>query len=80
MVLNYNVGKHKQHKENRLPNTSSGTHLGIFQGIEKKLNLIKIQENIQSATKTLYSLFSAGFHGRNGLDMSSIRKTWITYI
>lgn len=44
-----------------IPNNSSGTHLSILQGIEKNLNLKRIQKNIHLATKTIYSLFGAGF-------------------
>ena len=39
-----------------------------------------MNENIQKARRTAYSLLSAGFHGNNGLDPSTSIHVLKTYI
>ena len=39
-----------------------------------------MNENIQKARRTTYSLLSAGFHGNNGLDPSTSIHVLKTYI
>ena len=39
-----------------------------------------VNENIQEARRTAYSLLSAGFHGNNGLDPSTSMHILKTYI
>jgi hypothetical protein len=39
-----------------------------------------VNENIQKARRTAYSLLSAGFHGNNGLDPSTSMHILKTYI
>ena len=39
-----------------------------------------MNENIQKARRTAYSLLSAGFHGNNGLDPSTSMHILKTYI
>ena len=58
----------------------SATHLGILHSSQKNINDKRVENCLSIASKTLYALFGAGLHGRNGLNPVSSRKIWITYI
>ena len=47
----------------------TGTHLGIQRGESINDSISRtVEENIQKARRTVYSLLSAGLHGENGID------------
>ena len=57
-----------------------GTHLGILIGVNRDLNSRRVDECIALATRTMYALFGAGLHGRNGLSLPAVRKIWKSFI
>ena len=63
-----------------LPVVSEATHLGILQSPSNNLNDKRVEARISAAARTLYALFGAGLHARNGLNPASSRKIWITYV
>ena len=63
-----------------LSTCSSAVHLGITHGTARNINKVMVEERIKATTKIVYALFSAGFHGRNGLTPVLIQKLWLTYI
>jgi hypothetical protein len=60
--------------------SSTAVHLGTTHGPASNINQIRVQERIKATTKSVYALFGAGFHGKNGLTPVLIRKLWLTYI
>ena len=63
-----------------VPFEDSGVHLGILQSASVNLNAERVDTKIKEVTRTIYALFGAGMHGRNGLNPVVIRKIWHTYI
>ena len=68
-------------KDTILPNVETATHLGI-QCSKTNKETIKntVDENIKKVKRTAYSLMSAGFHGNNGLDLSTSIHILKTYV
>ena len=63
-----------------LPSAEEAIHLGLLQSPCVKVNDKRTTERINIATRTLYALFSAGLHGRNGLNPVTTGKIWSTYV
>ena len=40
----------------------------------------RVEECVLTATRTMYALFGAGLHGKNGLNPVISKKLWSTYI
>jgi hypothetical protein len=55
-------------------------HLGINHGPGRTLNKNRVEDSISTATRTLYALFGAGLHGKNGLNPIISKKLWTTYV
>jgi hypothetical protein len=55
-------------------------HLGLKQGTIKNINIKRVDEAILMGTRSMYALFGAGLHGRNGLNPAVSRKLWLTFI
>ena len=66
--------------DSAIPPAVAATHLGILQSPSRDVNDTRMDERISMGTRTLYALFGAGLHGRNGLNPSSSRKIWTVYI
>jgi hypothetical protein len=64
----------------RLEIQNTAIHLGVLQGSDKDINIQRIEKSITTATRTIYALFGAGCHGRNGVNPVVTRKLWTTYI
>ena len=59
----------------------SYTHIGVTRHNNQSTNLtIAVDEAIQTARKTAYSLMGAGFHGVNGLNPTIGLQLWEIYI
>ena len=68
-------------KDTILPNVETATHLGIqCSKTDKETIKNTVDENIKKAKRTAYSLMSAGFHGNNGLDLSTSIHILKTYV
>jgi hypothetical protein len=63
-----------------LPIKDTATHIGILQGPIADLNRHRVDKSIATATKTLYGLFGAGLHGKNGFNPSLSADIWHKYI
>ena len=63
-----------------LPEVDSATHLGILQGCSKTLNSDRTKDHMSRASRTLYALFGAGLHGRNGINPAISKCIWQTYV
>jgi hypothetical protein len=59
---------------------NSSTHLGILQGPAKDLNKTRVTDCIATATRTMYALFGAGMHGKNGMNPMVSKQLWTVYI
>ena len=57
------------------------THIGVTRHSKSSTNLdIAIEEAIQTARKTAYSLMGAGFHGINGINPTVGLQLWEIYV
>jgi hypothetical protein len=63
--------------DTNIDETQSTTHLGIIRNNSGKLDLDKM---LKTGRQTLYSLFGAGLHGRNGLNPQISKHIWSTYV
>ena len=63
--------------DTNIDETQSTTHLGIIRNNSGKLDLDK---TLKTGRQTLYSLFGAGLHGRNGLNPQISKHIWSTYV
>jgi endonuclease/exonuclease/phosphatase family metal-dependent hydrolase len=63
-----------------LSESCSAVHLGITHSPDPDVNSTRVSDRIKSATKSLYAMFGAGLHGRNGLNPVVCRKLWLSYI
>ena len=57
--------------------TNSTLHLGMTRNTNESIDIDKM---IQAGRQTLYSLFGAGLHGRNGLNPRIAKHIWSTYV
>jgi hypothetical protein len=57
--------------------TNSTVHLGMTRNTNESIDIDKM---IQTGRQTLYSLFGAGLHGRNGLNPKIAKHIWSTYV
>jgi hypothetical protein len=79
-VLRYNtpdVGIQWELCDTNIDDAQSTTHLGIIRNNSGKLGLDKM---LKTGRQTLYSLFGAGLHGRNGLYPQISKHIWSTYV
>ena len=56
-----------------------GTHIGVIQA-PQKANQLRVKNAIATARRTLYSLFGAGLHGKNGLNPKYTIQIWKTMV
>jgi hypothetical protein len=63
--------------DTNIDETQATTHLGIIRNISGKLDLDKM---LKTGRQTLYTLFGAGLHGRNGLNPQISKHIWSTYV
>ena len=64
---------------NNMPVVTATTHIGIHKSDQDSAKL-SVNENIEKARRTTYSLMGSGFHGRNGLDPETIISLIKTYV
>ena len=57
----------------KIESSNSTTHLGL---LRENTNKFDIQQKIQTARRTTYSLMGAGLHGRRGLNPLTSYKIW----
>ncbi|KAK3086834.1 hypothetical protein FSP39_024241 [Pinctada imbricata] len=62
-----------------MPVVDKTTHVGVVRTPDNSPTTA-IQENLQKARRTLYSLMSAGLHGENGLDPETCIHLFRTYV
>ena len=65
--------------DQQMPNVDKTTHVGVVRTRDNSPNSA-IDENLQKARRTLYSLMSAGLHGENGLDPETCIHLFRTYV
>ena len=65
--------------DQRMPTVDKTTHVGVVRTCDNSPNAA-IDENLQKARRTLYSLMSAGLHGENGLDQETCIHLFRTYV
>jgi hypothetical protein len=63
----------------KLEQSSAETHLGIVRSSDGR-NTLTIQNRVQTARRTGYSLMGAGYHGLNGVGPEVGRHLWLTYV
>jgi hypothetical protein len=68
------------YNEEPIASTDSAIQLGIIQNSGKKANTMRISENVQTARKTTYALFSSGLHGTNGISPAISKSIWTLHI
>ena len=62
-----------------MPTVSKSTHIGIHKSDNNSV-LLTTEDNIKKARRTAYSLFGAGFHGRNCVDLETLILFIRTYV
>ena len=65
--------------DQQMPNVDKTTHVGVVRTRDNSPTSA-IDENLQKARRTLYSLMSAGLHGENGLDPETCIHLFRTYV
>jgi len=63
-----------------IPEVGETTHLGIIQGTASNLNKTRVDNNIELARKTLYSLMGVGMYGNSGLSPAIKIKIYNLYV
>ena len=63
--------------DQKVTETDKTVHLGITRTSN---DTIDIDSLIQQARKTLYSLFGAGLHGKNGMNPTISKHIWTTFV
>jgi hypothetical protein len=88
IALHYSFEKKKKKKSNLpillnntpIPVHDQAVHLGILHSPNPDINTQRVNKHLEIATKTLYALFGAGLHGRNGINPTAMTKIWQSYI
>ena len=65
--------------EKKMPVVDNTTHMGILRSSSNQ-ELNAVEQNIQKARRTTYSLMGAGLHGENGLDPETSISLLNTYV
>ena len=68
--------------EKKMPVVDNTTHMGILRSSSNQ-ELNAVEQNIQKARRTTYSLMGAGLHGENGLDPEtsiSLLNTYMSFL
>jgi hypothetical protein len=76
----YNSKSPLQMGSNNMPLVDNAVHLGIIRTTSLKGNTITNVENINKARRSVYGLFSSGFHSYNGLDVDTMLHLYKIYI
>ena len=62
-----------------MPVVDSTTHMGILRTSTNQ-DLSAVENNIQKAQRTAYSLMGTGLHGENGVDLETAMSLLNTYV
>ena len=65
--------------KDEMPTVKKATHVGVLRS-DTNAASAAIDENVQKARKTLYSLMASGLHGENGLDPETSIHLLRTYV
>ena len=80
-ILRYNTSDVKIDSwklcNSEIKETNSTLHLGMTRNTNESIDIDKM---IQAGRQTLYNLFGAGLHGRNGLNPKIAKHIWSTYV